>query len=286
MMRKLIENIESEIVDLKKIIAVWNDEGDSSALKVAMNNLAHANDWMKLLNETLEREYTKATQGTVEQVQKAQFVAQERNKAVYMDADEQEVLEKAKEELSVDDVVVSYEEKCAECSLEEGLSCEEVSSEDEVSDDLSNESIEDSIKEEGTATPISITEPCFSNKTEDDVIEEEAQRIDCLLSQSYEIQAKNRKNNGGPMEGTSILGDHLLKMEDDIYSSLSLNDIFRFSGEWFNGDSKSLKSFFNRIQEFNSLADSLTYAKRNLQVKEDSEEWEDLVVVLEKYFES
>lgn len=283
-MKELVENIESEIADLKKTMSRWDEIGDASLLKVAQRNIAHAQDWMSLLNEILIKKSQNAEQKEsllVPAVNDSSNISVVDNK------------EKSPSPISIESISINEDK--------ESLPKEDL---EVIAEDKEEEILPSEPKREPTTALIPEPEDFKSQERKSEVLlshsisttsvqkmdeqgkafTEERREHRSFLSQSYEEKAKTIDRKEDLIKETSILGDHLLKMEKGIYASLSLNDIFRFSREWFEGNSKQLELFLKNIEESLSFEDAIQSAQRTLSVVDESESWHDLTEVIEKYF--
>lgn len=258
-MKKIVENIEKEIVELKKAIEDWEGKADLSVLKMAKRNLDHANDWMELLSERIEKAYHQM----------------EAASAVTSVAAEAEM------------VVETLEEPSNLAAVNEEKDATDQSDEKETSGiEEGREEEQETVLEPAETIDVSlaVTACHFIEEEGDKRLEVKSEKTEYLLSQSYEEKAKHEQKNGDAMNETPILGEHLLKMENGIYASLSLNDSIRFSRAWFDEDNKELKHFLRVIEDAGSLEEGLSVAEQRLNADTESEEWLALVEMMNKYF--
>lgn len=258
-MKKIVENIEKEIAELKKTVEDWEEQADLSILKMAKRNLADAYDWMTLLSERIDK-----TCQQLEVEPSMTTVSPETKLAV-------EVLEEPKDLTSV------KEERNPTDQMMENKT-------EDIKED-SEEKRESVLKSVKTIHISLSATACHSEKKQEDKkVDVKSMKTEYLLSQSYEEKAKKEQKNGDAINETPILGEHLLKMEDGMYASLSLNDSIRFSRAWFDEDNKELKQFLKTIEDTNSLEEGINVAKQRLNADAESEEWLALVEMMDKYF--
>lgn len=291
MMKELVENIESEIADLKKTMNRWDEIGDASLLKVAQRNIVHAQDWMSLLNEILIKKSQSVEQksGPI-----MPHVEVNHSAAVTEKTEEVNILQ-PKPSVGKEDALDLNEEKITileekpeeiiEVQQEENISSLE--SIEEVSAVQKNEDkamTSCTVSSEVVFSQSISTTSTHTTEEQGKTVIQESREHRSILSQSFEEKAKKIDRKEDLIKETSILGDHLLKMEKGIYASLSLNDIFRFAREWFDGNSKQLEFFLKQIEESPSFEEAVALIQRTLPVNEESESWDDLTEVIEKYF--
>ncbi len=291
MMKELVENIESEIADLKKTMNRWDEIGDASLLKVAQRNIAHAQDWMSLLNEILIKKSQNVEQKSgpimphVEVNQSAAVT--EKTEEVNIPQPKPSVGKEDALDLNEEKITISEEkpEEIVEVQQEENISSlesiEEVSAVQKNEDEAMTSC---TVSSEVVFSQSISTTSTHTTEEQGKTVIQESREHRSILSQSFEEKAKKIDRKEDLIKETSILGDHLLKMEKGIYASLSLNDIFRFSREWFDGNSKQLEFFLKQIEESPSFEEAVALIQRTLPVNEESESWDDLTEVIEKYF--
>lgn len=290
MMKELVENIESEIADLKKTMNRWDEIGDVSLLKVAQRNIAHAQDWMALLNEILIKKsqtsdpMNRPMQSSVDVVDGTEVIDEQ--EALELLQPEQVVIEDNSIALNKEDetVLEAMSPDLVGVLEEKTLNTESVEEVADIQESKEKETPSCSINSEVAISQSSSTISIRTTEEQGNTVIQENRAHRSVLSQTYEEKAKAIDRKEDLIKETSILGDHLLKMEKGIYASLSLNDIFRFSREWFDGNSKQLELFLKRIEESTSFENAVELTQSTLPVNEEDDSWDDLTEVIERYF--
>lgn len=259
-MKKIVENIEKEMGELKRAIKVWEAEEDLTVLQMARKNLAHAYDWMALLSERMEQVSS----------------AMECNQSISPVGEVKKNIEPLEEPGGL--ASTAEEKRSAPLFRENETEAETV----EVESNAEQKEVPESM--EAVTASLSVTTSIEEEGEADERESVETGEVEYLLSQSYEERAKNEQKNGDVISETPILGDHLLKMEEGIYASLSLNDSIRFSRAWFEEDNKQLKQFLKTIEDAKSFEQGVSLAQQKLNADTGSEEWMALVEMMDKYF--
>lgn len=82
---------------------------------------------------------------------------------------------------------------------------------------------------------------------------------------------------------TVILADRI-KTANELRSSISLNDSFRFSREVFGNDTELMNRVLQQIGEMSSLEMALAFVRSKVNVDEENEAMADFMELLRKYF--
>lgn len=82
---------------------------------------------------------------------------------------------------------------------------------------------------------------------------------------------------------TTILADRI-KTANELRSSISLNDSFRFSRELFANDTELMNRVLQQIGEMSSLEMASAFVRSKVNVDEENEAMVDFMELLKKYF--